>query len=245
MGDSFLVPSLQDVIRHELRIRSWSYRDLATAVGVAEVTIKRWMTADDLSLQRVIAIAGALDLTPLELLERADRGRERSFVLDEQTERALVAEPQVHVVWDALRLGHSPAAVAEHYGIDGGDWLRVLGRLESLGLAELHPGGRLRFLHHGIHNWLREGPLWVRYQAHLVEEVREALTGSVPSVVQAATRVVGPDFWAEAEEELLALARRWRDRAWRDQKTVAYGQQRRVRWTLVLADAPRFPSLPM
>lgn len=244
MSDEHLIRALQDAIRSELSRCGWTYRDLSAAVGVSEVSIKRWMTGRDLSLQRVSAIASALDTTIFRLMERAERGVERSFSLDVQTEQLLVDHPLAHTIWEALRLSKSHVEIREHYQLDAATWLRLLGRLEAMDLIELHPGDRVVFRNEGVHNWIRDGPLWNRHQECFVEALRGPLLGTTPSVVQSATRVVGREFWAEAELELLSLARSWRDRAWRDQALLPATQHRRVSWTLVLAEAPDFPEVP-
>jgi transcriptional regulator with XRE-family HTH domain len=236
-----VVEAVKACVRVRLSERGWRYRDLADAVGVSEVTIKRWMTADDLSLSRVGRVAEALGLTAFELLRLAQAGEEQTFLLSEAVEQALVSDREAHVAWEALRLGRDPEAVRVHYGHAPADWFRLLGRLEALGLVERHAGDRVRLQHHGIHNWLADGPLRDRYHDDHVAWVSRAWAGD-GSLVQAATRVVGDDFLADAEGELLTLARRWRGRAWRDQVARPVERQQRVRWMLVLSRAPDWPE---
>ena len=236
--------ALKTAIRTLLDRRQWKYRDLAGALGVSEPTIKRWMTADDLSLGRIGRIAEAFGLTAFELLRRAEVGGEQSFVLPEATEAALAAHPEARLVWNALQLGRTPAAVQQHYGYDDAGWLRVLGQLEQWNLVERHAGGRVRMLHVGVHNWLPEGPLARRHRDMWRPWVQDAWDRTGPdAVVQCATRAVAPGFYEDAEEALRALAYTWRNRAWRDQTAVPTASQERVRWMLVVARAPEWPEL--
>ncbi len=238
-----VLSAVLECVRALLRERQMTYRDLAEIVGVSEVTIKRWMTADDLSLIRLGRVAEALGTTTFALLRRAEIGRERTFEVSEATEAALADDPEAHVAWDALRLERSPESVRRHYGHCEASWFRLLGRLEQLALIERHPGGRVRLLHRGVHSWRSGGPLQRRYRGGLVQQVIDAWDGD--GVVQLATRVVGAGFLDEAELELLTLARTWRDRAWRDQLTLPPADQRRARWMLVLQQAPGWPALPL
>lgn len=224
--------------------RGWTYRDLSKVLGVSEPTVKRWMTATDLSVGRIGRIGAAFGLTAFELLRRAQEGDERTFALDPATEAALVADPDAHLAWDAMRLGRSPDSVRLHYEHDHAGWFRLLGRLEALGLVERHAEGRIRLLHGGIHNWLPGGPLSVAHQAHQLRWVEQAFAGEGRhAVVQAATRVVGPGFFETAGDELRVLAHTWRNRAWRDQVALPPERQSRVRWMLVVGEAPDWPTL--
>lgn len=240
-----VMQALKTCIRSLLAQRGWRYRDLADALEVSEPTVKRWMTADDLSLRRVARIAAVFELTAFELLRRAEHGEEQSFTVSSDVEAALVEDPDALLAWDALRLGRPPAAVQDHYGHDDDQWFSLLGRLERLGLVERHPGGRVRVLHQGIHDWRLGGPLATHHRRLWQSWVQDAWDGTGPrAAIQAATRVVGPTFHAEATDELLQLARTWRDRAWRDQMALPPDRQKRVRWMLVLAEAPDWPELP-
>ena len=241
-SDDPAIEAVRNCIRTLLGERGWTYRDLASALGVSEVTVKRWMTSEDLSMGRIRAVAEALGTSTFALLRQAEFGQEQTFEVSEAIEAALVSDPDAHRVWDALRAGRRPEAVRAHYGHEEGAWFRLLGRLERLGLLERHPEGRVRLHHHGIHNWRHGGPLQERYRAQLTDWVVESWTQG--GVVQSATRIVGADFFEAAELELRALARTWRDRAWRDQQTCAPERQRRARWILVLQEAPAWPELP-
>ncbi len=241
---TLLISSLQDCVRNLLRERGWTYRDLSDALDVSEPTIKRWMTATDLSVSRIGRIAGAFGMTAFELLRRAEEGDERTFTLDPAIEAALVGDPDAHLAWDALRMGRSPEAVRAHYGHAHPHWLRLLGRLEAWGLVERHPDDRVRLLHVGIHNWLPGGPLVDAHKERRLVWVEEAWARKgPPAVMQSATRVVGPDFFELAGDELRRLAHTWRNRAWRDQVAVSPEQQSRVRWLLVVGEAPEWPTL--
>ncbi len=201
MQDTSSIEAVLSTVRHLLRERGLRYRDLAEQIGVAEVTIKRWMRASDLSLQRLARISGALGMDVFSLLALAGQGRERSFQLSDEVEAALVAEPLVHAVWQALRHGHCASAVARAYQLDPAQWLQILLRLDALALIELHPGERIRLLHQGVHNWRRGGPLARQERPRFLAWCADQLQGGNKRIATASDRSVPPAFADEATAE--------------------------------------------
>lgn len=242
MEDASSIEAVLSTVRRLLRERGLRYRDLAGRLGVSEVTIKRWMRARDLSLQRLSRISEALGMDLFDLLALAGQGREQSFQLSIEQEAALVDEPLVYAVWQALRHGHPADAVAAAYQLDPARWLQILLRLDALALIELHPGERIRLLHSGVLNWRRAGPLARQERPRFMAWCAQQLQEGTGRLATSSERSVSPAFADEAAAELAALARRWRDRAYRDETSLPPEQRIRIRWVLLLDDLPTFPE---
>ncbi|MEO0600026.1 MAG: helix-turn-helix transcriptional regulator [Myxococcota bacterium] len=233
--------TILQTVRAVLRARGLRYRDLAERLGVSEVTVKRWMRASDLSLGRLSRIAEALGTDVFSLLELAGEGRQESFELTEHQERELAAHPRLLTAWEALRRGYAPIAIVEAMGLDESAWIDVACQLDALGLIELHPGNRVRLLHRGVQSLREEGPLARRLANVAVDWVASRCVDKGDALFTWSDRVVSPEFVQEAKAELEALARRWRDRAHRDQMALPHERCVQVRWMLLCEEVPRFP----
>lgn len=240
-SESPTVATILQTIREVLRARGLRYRDLAERMGVAEVTVKRWMRASDLSLGRLGRIASALGTDVFSLLELAGEGRQESFELTEHQEWELAANPRLLTAWEALRRGYAPDAIVEAMGLDDAAWLEVALTLDGLGLVELHPGNRVRLLHRGVQSLRDEGPLSRRLANVAVNWVASKCVDKGDALFTWSDRVVSPEFVQEAKAELEALARRWRDRAHRDQMALPHDRCVQVRWMLLCDEVSRFP----
>jgi len=237
------VAAIQAHVKGVLRQRGWTYADLAREVEVSEVSIKRWLTARDLSLARVNRIARALGSTGFALLVAAAQGQEEAFTLDEATEGYLADHPVDHAVWQSLQRGLSEADVQDHYGIDPRAWGRTLRRLEAHDLLEVLPGDRVRRTRRGVHSWIRGGPLARQTLGWRHRRLVRWLAEGEGATVQSADRRMSGPSAEVAADELVELARRWRDRAWRDEQTTPLADQRGVSWVLVLAPTDVFAPI--
>lgn len=161
---------LVDALKRCLRAQDMSYRELAARLGLSEAAVKRMFSLRAISLKRMEAICEVLDLGLSELAAEADRGRRELSELSESQERALVAEPQLllalFLVLGRWRLDD----VQVRFRFSEVEWIRLLARLDRLGIIQLLPGNRGRPLTSRNFRWRRNGPMEAFFREQLLQD---------------------------------------------------------------------------
>lgn len=133
MDESTPEGKIMTILKQELKVRGFQYRDIASRLKVSQGTIKRYFTGKGVSLTvlRKLADIADLDLLSLATLAEQRRADERKFSKSQQA--ALGKDQFMSAVFFLLWHGWTPAQISKEFEItDSLD--AALGKLESLGL---------------------------------------------------------------------------------------------------------------
>jgi len=142
------------------------YRELAKALGVSEVTIKRNLSRGDFDLERLDRICEVLELSVQELLDLAAVPA-RLTQLSAKQEQALVRHPKLLLVTYLLVNNWRAAEITETFDLDENAMIGILLELDRLKIIEYRPPGRIRKLTSRNFGWRSDGPV----HAFFVERV--------------------------------------------------------------------------
>lgn len=150
---------LLTTVKRHLKARGLSYRDVAQALKLSEASVKRLFSSGRITLERLIALAGLLDLTLAELSQEAAASAARLQQLDLEQEAGLVADPTLLLVATCALNHWRMADIVDRYRIDTAACLRCLLQLDRMRLIDLLPGNRIRINVTRDFNWLPDGPI--------------------------------------------------------------------------------------
>lgn len=150
---------LLTTIKRHLKARGLSYRDVAQALKLSEPSVKRLFSSGRITLERLIALAGLLDLTLTELSQEAAASAARLQQLDLEQEAGLVTDPTLLLVATCALNHWRMADIVNRYQIDAAACLRCLLQLDRMRLIDLLPGNRIRINVTRDFNWLPDGPI--------------------------------------------------------------------------------------
>jgi DNA-binding Xre family transcriptional regulator len=167
-GDTFKI--LQGV----LKARGMTYADLAERMGVSEPTVKRIFAGHDCKVSRLLEICDILEVPLADVLHRAERTSEEASVLPVATEARLAAEPSLFFLFILLREPIPQQEIEQRFALSGEDMFRLGRELEKLGLAEVHPGNRIRITRKEPFRFRPDGPL-----IPLLKEINMRFLGQV------------------------------------------------------------------
>ncbi len=167
-GDTFKI--LQGV----LKARGMTYADLAQRMEVSEPTVKRIFAGHDCKLSRLLEICGILEVPLADVLHRAERTAEQAVTLPVAVEARLAAEPSLFHLFILLREPIPQQEIEQRFKLSGEDMFRMGRRLEALGLAEVHPGNRIRITRTEPLKFRADGPL-----IPLLKEINTRFLGQV------------------------------------------------------------------
>ena len=155
---------LTDALKRALRVRGLRYRDVATALGISEASVKRTFSEGSFTLKRVEEICRLMDMTIYELARLTRMAQERAATeLSAEQEQALADQESLLRYFYLLINGWTPASINQEYGIDEIESTLLLTRLDGLNLIELLPGNAVRLRTGRNIAWRPNGSLRERY----------------------------------------------------------------------------------
>ena len=157
-------------LRHALKARGITYRQLAGALAVSEPTVKRMFAGRAVTLARLEAVC---ELAGVDLYELARMARREAAVpreLAPEQEEALARDARLLTVFHLLLSEWTAVEILADYALTEAELVRLLARLERLGLIELAPGNRVRLRCARHVDWRSDGPVRRAYAERVLRE---------------------------------------------------------------------------
>ena len=153
------VTQLIGTLKAQLRAQALTYRDVAAALRLSEISVKRLFASGRFTLERLTQVAHLLGFTLAELTQQAQADVPRLRTLKETQERDLVSDIKLLLV-AVCALNHwTLADMVATYRLSERECLQRLLRLDRLGLIDLLPGNRIRIKVARDFDWLPNGPI--------------------------------------------------------------------------------------
>ena len=162
--------SIVQAIRAVLKQRGMTYRDLATALGISEPTVKRDFSRRDFALGRLDQICEALDISLSDLLQGTAAVQPAMSQLSKQQEQALVRDPRMLVVTYLLANDWKVADITATFHLDENALTSILLRLDALHIIDFRPPNRIKRLTARNFSWRRDGPVHHFFLSRVVPE---------------------------------------------------------------------------
>jgi hypothetical protein len=150
---------LVEGMKQALKAQGLTYAKVAKGLGMSETSVKRMFSRCDFPLKRLDRL---LDLAGIELeeLTRGFKPRDKLLArLTPQQERTLAADTKLMLVAIAVMNRLTLQKIASRYAISEPECIRLLVRLDRLGIIRLLPGNRVRVLLAQSFTWLPDGPM--------------------------------------------------------------------------------------
>jgi len=160
-----------DTIKRCLKARRLTYRDVAEALDLSEASIKRLFSEQSFSIQRLEQICRLMDMSFSDLARLNDlKYQERQTTLSASQETALAGDAILLSYFYLLLKGWTIGRIARRFALQESRQIRLLARLDRLGLIELQPANKVRLLTARRIQWRRDGPVRRLYE----REVKQA-----------------------------------------------------------------------
>lgn len=121
------------------------YADAAQALGVSDLTIKRWMTGKGLTVAALARLCEVADTTIGELTTTADARQELPLVTNAQAE-TIATDIVLGMTHYLLTRRWSAERIMQELRLDEPTMTRRLTLLDRIGVIALFPGNRVRLL---------------------------------------------------------------------------------------------------
>ena len=158
---------LFDALRMHLKARGMTYADMAKALKISEPTVKRIFAARNCTLERLDRICEVLQLDLAELVRGMPRESRLVSQLTRAQEEQLMSDPALLCVAACAMHQLRVEDIVRLYRLEEAQCVRLLLRLERLGILELHQNNRIRLRLSRAFSWIPDGPMmrFVRTQA--------------------------------------------------------------------------------
>ncbi|TFH92183.1 helix-turn-helix domain-containing protein [Vibrio ouci] len=133
-----LAQEVCNIVKQELKGRGLSYGDLANALELSEVSVKRLLNnAQPMSIQRLINICQLIEYPLSKLLEKAERNVHAIPLFTAKQDSAFYELPALFTFWSELAEHKSVDDIAHSYDLDPASVHIYLRKLEKAGLISL------------------------------------------------------------------------------------------------------------
>lgn len=154
-----------DTLKRCLKARGLTYKDVARKLKLSEASIKRLFSERSFTLQRLEQICLMMDMSFSDLAHINDRRNlERQTTLSIKQETALAADAILLCYFYLLLNGWNIERIANRFDLDEPRQVRMLVKLDKLGLIELLPGNRVRLLTARRIQWRKDGMVRRMYE---------------------------------------------------------------------------------
>lgn len=148
-----------DSLRAHLKARGFTYKQLATGLGVSEPTIKRIFASNDCSLQRLEEICQFLQVELVDIVKSTPKKRKLIEHLTKKQEAELAENKKLLMVAICVMGLWSLDDMLSHLTIPKVECIALLHRLEKIGFIEMKPKNQYRLLVAKDFTWIVDGPI--------------------------------------------------------------------------------------
>jgi len=135
---------LVEVLKKLLKARGATYRDLARALELSEPSVKRLFSERTFTLQRLEQVCAFLEVDFFEVAKLARGATAASDQMTIAQETALAADPKLLGMFYLCYNDWQLADMLEGYHLTRPEALKLLLKLDKVGLIELQPGDAIR-----------------------------------------------------------------------------------------------------
>jgi transcriptional regulator with XRE-family HTH domain len=159
--------ALVDAMKDVLKARGWTYAKVAKGLGISEASVKRVFASRSFTLKRMDEICGLIGVEITDLANIVRAQAETPVQLSLEQEKELVSDIKLLLV-AAHALNHwSLEEIVANYKLSRAECVRLLLRLDKLGIIEFLPNDRIRVRVSRDFSWLPDGPIQQYFRAQV------------------------------------------------------------------------------
>lgn len=138
-------------LKIQLKVRGYTYADLANQLDISEVTVKRLLSGKNLSLKLILSICDFLNISFLDIASLAKEiNSSQTYVLTKEQDLFFSNNPSYYFIFINLYRRVSLAKVFSDWDFDERRFFKLLRDYEKIGLIELYPKNVFKFKMTGV-----------------------------------------------------------------------------------------------
>jgi DNA-binding Xre family transcriptional regulator len=163
-----------DALKRALRQRGLTYAEVAHALELSESSVKRLFARKDLTLERLERVCALMQLEVTDLLELVRDAESHITELTEAQERELVETPKLLLVGVLVLSYWTAADIMGTFRLAEPELVKLLLRLDRMGVIELLPGNRIKLKLARNFAWRKAGAIQRFFEARMQQQFFES-----------------------------------------------------------------------
>ena len=151
--------ALIDALKDVLRARGITYAKLAKSLQLSEASVKRIFAERSFTLERLDQACSALGIEITDLAQMVAADQTNAERLTGEQEKELVSDPRLLLVAVHALSNWSFQEIVDAYQFTKPEAVKLLARLDKLGIIDLMPNNRIRLRVASNFGWLPDGPI--------------------------------------------------------------------------------------
>ncbi|MEJ2621218.1 MAG: helix-turn-helix transcriptional regulator [Candidatus Thiodiazotropha sp.] len=168
------VVELLQTLKHELRAKGITYREVAERLELSENSVKRLFAERSFSVSRLEQVCDLVDLELSDLMQIMVEGRERITMLTEDQEREMVGNSKLLLVAICIFNHWQYEQILAEYRFTETELTQLLAMLDRLKIIELLPLNRFKLVVDKNFTWRTNGPIQLFFQTYAQPEFLNA-----------------------------------------------------------------------
>lgn len=166
--------ALVNTLKIALKQAGLTYSDVALGIGMSEANVKRLFSTHSFSLERLESICDLIHFTITDLVQMLEESQQRVSQLSKQQEQALIEDQHLLLVAVCARNHWKLSDITNRYQLTEPECIKLLIKLDHLGVIELMPNNRIRLLVAEDFQWIPNGPIERYFEAEIQNEFLDA-----------------------------------------------------------------------
>ncbi|QEW06632.1 helix-turn-helix domain-containing protein [Nitrincola iocasae] len=162
--------ALITTLKRALKAHGRTYADVATALDLSEASVKRLLSTNQLSLERLEAIGQLIGLEITDLVKQMEEETGRIERLTVEQEREIAGDLTLLLITVCVLNRWTLDDILQVHQLDPHTCTRKLARLDKLQLIDLLPRNRVKLKVAANFNWIENGPIQQFFQQRIASE---------------------------------------------------------------------------
>lgn len=162
---------IQKTIKTLMKSKKATYDTMAKTLKTSPATIKRRLNGEDLTLQQLGELAGALKVSFYEIIELSKYIKREPHLFTPEQEKLLASDLKIKMLFRHVLAGTNFSQIKSQLKFTEKDLRQHARDLEAVGLAQLLPGDRFVSLIHYPVRWQPNGALHKAYSKMVLENI--------------------------------------------------------------------------
>lgn len=156
--------ALLKALKKELKANSLTYADVAKHLGLAQASIKRLFSEENISLARLDQICQMLNIEISDLVKTMNEQQGQIQQLSAEQEKEITKDINLLLITICVLNKWTMAEIMDHYQMPATECIQKLAKLDKLKIIDLLPGNRIKLLVDSNFGWRDNGPIQQFFQ---------------------------------------------------------------------------------
>ena len=208
--------TLVEELKRVLKEQRISYADVAAGLGLSEASVKRLFATGRFTLERFEKACAVAGVAIADLVERISARKEMVTELTVKQEEELMADPKLFLMTYLTFNRWSVDEILRVYRFMPEEVDELLQRLDRLGVIELRPGRRIRYLLTRNFSWRKDGPMQRFVEKVILPEFFRSRFDEPHAEFRFFAAALSPASAAQLQRSIMRLVREFNELAEQD-----------------------------